>query len=33
MNQIAQGKYRPYPKIDLPNRKWPDNTITKAPKW
>jgi 2-isopropylmalate synthase len=33
MNHIADGKYRPYPKIDLPNRKWPDNVITKAPKW
>lgn len=33
MNPIKQGKYRPYPKIDLPDRKWPDNTITKAPKW
>lgn len=33
MNQIEQGKYRPYPKIDLPDRKWPDNAITKAPKW
>lgn len=33
MNPITQGKYRPYPKIDLPDRKWPDNTITKAPKW
>lgn len=33
MNNIPQGKYRPYPKIDLPNRKWPDNTITKAPRW
>ena len=33
MKNIPQGKYRPYPKIDLPNRKWPDNTIEKAPKW
>ena len=33
MNHIPKGKYRPYPKIDLPQRKWPDNTITKAPKW
>jgi len=31
--KIPKGKYKPYPKIDLPNRKWPDNTITKAPKW
>lgn len=30
---IPKGKYRPYPKIELPDRKWPDNTITKAPIW
>ena len=33
MNQIKQGKYRPYAQIDLPNRQWPNNTIDKAPKW
>ncbi len=33
MNHIPKGKYRPYPKIDLPDRTWPNNTITKAPKW
>src|SRR3989339_93416 len=33
MKNIPEGKYRPYPKIDLPNRKWPSNSITKAPKW
>ncbi|PNV83336.1 MAG: 2-isopropylmalate synthase [Sulfurimonas sp.] len=33
MKNIPEGKYRPYSKIDLQNRKWPDNTITKAPKW
>ncbi len=33
MKNIPQGKYRPYPKIDLPHRKWPSNNITKAPKW
>ena len=33
MNQIPNGKYRPYPQIDLPNRRWPNNTITHAPKW
>ena len=33
MNQIAQGKYRPYPQIDLPNREWPNNSITEAPLW
>jgi 2-isopropylmalate synthase len=33
MNRIPKGKYKPYPKIDLPDRQWPDNTITQAPKW
>ncbi len=33
MRHIAKGKYRPYPKIDLPNRTWPDNEIIKAPRW
>ncbi|MBN2896593.1 MAG: 2-isopropylmalate synthase [Campylobacterales bacterium] len=33
MKHIGSGKYRPYPKIALPNRTWPDNTITKAPIW
>ena len=33
MNHIQAGKYKPYPKIEMPNRKWPDNTITHAPKW
>ena len=26
-------KYRAYPTMDMPNRKWPNNTITKAPAW
>ncbi len=33
MKHIPSGKYQPYPKIDLPNREWPNNTITKAPIW
>jgi len=33
MNRIPQGKYKPYPAIDMPNRKWPNNSITKAPIW
>ena len=33
MNQIPTGKYKPYPQIDLPNRTWPNKTITHAPKW
>ncbi len=27
------GKYRPQMTIDLPNRQWPSQTITQAPKW
>ena len=26
-------KYRPFPQINLPNRQWPNQTITKAPRW
>lgn len=26
-------RYRAYPTMDMPNRKWPNNTITKAPVW
>ena len=26
-------KYRPFPAVDLPDRTWPDQTITKAPIW
>ena len=33
MNHIKEGKYKPYPQIDLPNRVWPTKTITHAPKW
>ncbi len=27
------AKYRPFPKIDLPNRQWPTRTITAPPRW
>ena len=33
MNHIKEGKYKPYPQIDLPNRIWPTKTITNAPSW
>ena len=33
MKYAQSGKYRPYPKIDLPDRQWPDNTIDHAPIW
>lgn len=26
-------KYRPYPPIALPDRRWPDQQITRAPRW
>ena len=26
-------KYRPFPPIDLPDRRWPSRTITQAPRW
>lgn len=26
-------KYRPYPVMDMPNRKWPSRVITEAPQW
>ena len=26
-------KYIAYPKMDFPGRKWPDNSVTRAPKW
>ncbi|GGC00017.1 2-isopropylmalate synthase [Novosphingobium endophyticum] len=26
-------KYRPFPQIDLPDRRWPSNVITEAPRW
>src|SRR3954462_11300240 len=26
-------RYRPHPTVDLPDRTWPGNTITKAPRW
>ncbi len=33
MNQDKLRKYRPYPQIDLPDRKWPERVIAKAPAW
>jgi 2-isopropylmalate synthase len=27
------GKYRPFPPINLPDRRWPSQTITHAPRW
>lgn len=33
MKSIPMGKYKAYPQIDLPNRKWVNKTIEKAPIW
>ncbi len=33
MNQDKLMKYRPYPQINLPGRKWPERVIDKAPVW
>ncbi len=26
-------RYRPFPQIDLPDRRWPSNPVTRAPRW
>jgi 2-isopropylmalate synthase len=33
MSPMPIHKYRPYPVVDLPDRTWPQNTITEAPVW
>ncbi|MDK2787567.1 MAG: 2-isopropylmalate synthase [Epulopiscium sp.] len=33
MRSMNYQKYRPYPPLNLKNRRWPDQTITKAPIW
>jgi 2-isopropylmalate synthase len=33
MQNPPVNKYRPFPKVDLPNRQWPDRTISRAPIW
>jgi len=33
MNMNTNGKYRPYPQVDLPDRQWPSKVITTAPIW
>jgi 2-isopropylmalate synthase len=32
LNDPAQ-KYRPFPQVNLPDRQWPNQTITSAPRW
>jgi 2-isopropylmalate synthase len=33
MNSASLAKYRPFPAVALPDRTWPDRTLTKAPEW
>ncbi len=33
MSTMHNGKYRPYPQVDLPDRQWPSKVIEKAPIW
>jgi len=30
---MPYGRYTPFPAVDLPDRTWPNKTITKAPRW
>ncbi len=33
MKPESLNKYRPFPSVDLPDRQWPDRSITSAPIW
>ncbi|MGH7997168.1 MAG: 2-isopropylmalate synthase [Opitutaceae bacterium] len=33
MQATSHAKYRPFPPVDLPNRQWPNRTLTRAPIW
>jgi 2-isopropylmalate synthase len=33
MTKMPANKYRPYPHVDLPDRRWPSETIRRAPRW
>ncbi|HGU9819427.1 TPA: 2-isopropylmalate synthase [Enterobacter chuandaensis] len=33
MLNIPADKYQPYPTVSLPDRRWPEQTITRAPRW
>ena len=33
MSSFDHSKYKPFPAISLPNRRWPDRVIDKAPVW
>ena len=32
-SRVPPGKYRPFPAVDLPDRRWPSRTIDRAPRW
>jgi len=33
MNPTSLAKYRPFPAVSLPDRTWPERTLTRAPEW
>ncbi|HBC7436337.1 2-isopropylmalate synthase [Enterobacter bugandensis] len=33
MLNTPADKYQPYPSVSLPDRRWPEQTITRAPRW
>jgi 2-isopropylmalate synthase len=33
MKKMPVHKYKPYPAVDLPDRRWPSKAITVAPRW
>ncbi len=33
MRSMPASKYRPYPRIALPDRRWPERVLTTAPRW
>ena len=33
MRPYPQHKYRPFQPIEIPDRRWPSNTITRPPIW
>ena len=33
MLKDPSAKYRPFPAVQLPDRQWPNRTLTRAPMW
>ena len=33
MQSAPVSKYRPFPPVSLPNRQWPNRTLSRAPIW